>query len=333
MKYKHLIPTWKEKYESGMSYRQIAKEINISHLTVRRTLIGHVETRPKSEFDKYSKKWVQLFVEEGWSKSEIAKKYNTTITIVSRILEKEGVVIRERKFEHLVKDMVQMYKEGKNLTEISKKLGVSRQTVLVYLKSENVQIRTTSERNRKFILNEHIFDNVDTPKKAYYLGLIFALGTYPGVYQTYALSLSEKEEKRYLIEELLDLFYPNEKPTILIDKDNICKVRVNSKHLQETLMSYGLGKKSDITFPRMIKEKYYKHFIKGYFIGRGSLNDRNDFYLGGQKAMILSILNIFSTIIPEDKIFIKTIGKDTISLIIYQNVLVNKVIEWLEIKK
>lgn len=69
-----------------------------------------------------------------------------------------------------------MYNNGFSLRQIQEKYCVS-QTVLDRIFKENKwEKRTQTEHFKKYSVDEHIFDVVDTPNKAYCLGLLYADG-------------------------------------------------------------------------------------------------------------------------------------------------------------
>lgn len=73
--------------------------------------------------------------------------------------------------ENQINEIIQKYQNGYGCTSICKDYGVGQQTINRLLKKNNINIT-----NRKYFFEENIFDNIDTPEKAYWLGFILADG-------------------------------------------------------------------------------------------------------------------------------------------------------------
>ena len=73
-------------------------------------------------------------------------------------------------------DIKESYLNGESTVKIGKRYGTSHQPILKALKRMNVE-RTPRKFNRKYSLNENYFDKIDTPNKAYILGLLYADGS------------------------------------------------------------------------------------------------------------------------------------------------------------
>ena len=61
--------------------------------------------------------------------------------------------------------------------KLSKMFPFSKRGILCMLRNNNVVIRNSySETNRKYTLNQHYFDKIDSEEKAYFLGFLYADG-------------------------------------------------------------------------------------------------------------------------------------------------------------
>lgn len=162
---------------------------------------------------------------------------------------------------------------GISLTEMGKREKVDRRTLAKYFKELGIEI-INKQNCSKF--NEHIFDQIDSEEKAYWLGFIFADGYISSsplregvksVYQ-FELSLGIKD-----IEHLnkFKVFIDYEKD-IIADKSR-CRFIVANKHLWTTLNGLGCtpNKSLSLKFPN-IPQNLVKHFIRGYFDGDGCIS-------------------------------------------------------------
>ena len=144
---------------------------------------------------------------------------------------------------------------------------------------------------KKLYVEESIFDSIDTEEKAYWLGFIFADGNIADAEKikeirnksVYRIEISLKESDAPHLEKLKSfLKWQGE---IRIQKTNFerinrCRLYFNSKHMWETLNSYGCTPKKSLTlkFPNtdIFKNKtLIKDFIRGYVDGDGSISYLN----------------------------------------------------------
>jgi len=121
-------------------------------------------------------------------------------------------------------------------------------------------------------LNNNYFENIDTEKKAYFLGLITADGC---IFKN-SLIIYLQEEDGYILEELIkELNYGkvNFKKRVNERCKNQKYVQITSKKLIQDLKKYGIiPNKSHKTYFPEISEKFYSHFIRGVFDGDGSIS-------------------------------------------------------------
>ena len=73
-------------------------------------------------------------------------------------------------------DIKKLYlEENISSSRIAKIFGVKRHQIN-YILTKNGIAKTVSEARRKYKINEHYFDTIDTPNKAYVLGFLYADG-------------------------------------------------------------------------------------------------------------------------------------------------------------
>lgn len=153
--------------------------------------------------------------------------------------------------------------------------------------------------------DEYFFDNINTEEKAYWLGFLFADGSISGptrmykgkIKAYYRIEVSLKIEDKSHLEKLRNALNMEaevkESKTNFKDADR-CRLGWNSKHMFETLVSYGCTPRKSLTlkFPNVSifsDKKLIKHFIRGYVDGDGCLSycDKN------HKRALLSILGTY----------------------------------------
>lgn len=132
-------------------------------------------------------------------------------------------------------------------------------------------------------VNSDYFDCIDSPEKAYILGLLAADGNVYVRYGEYGISLRLSKKDYQAVEFVRDRLVPmariwhytNKERYIgnrVIKPSSMCGVRFCSKHIVKTLASYGVipDKTGGFEFPEKLFEEYQVSFILGYFDGDGS---------------------------------------------------------------
>lgn len=175
-----------------------------------------------------------------------------------------------------IDSMIRLYTiEKHNTHDIGKKLNLSGPTVGSYLKKAGIRLSP-----QKYKFNEHYFNNIDTPNKAYFLGLIYADGcVYP---KKNSLKIKLTKEDEYILEEFKkdiksDKPLMHRKSELIKGTSYIGKaqssIELNSKILMEDLRKLGVvqNKSLILTFPDHILDKFMYDFIRGYFDGDGCI--------------------------------------------------------------
>lgn len=180
--------------------------------------------------------------------------------------------------ENEEKNIIDLY-QNKNMStvKIGKKYGCSHKKIAKVLEAYNIP-RTGISR-RKYRINEKFFDKIDNQDKAYILGFLYADGCNYKPKQTVSMSLQEED---FDILEKIRMCMGNEHPLEYIDYSNKhdfgytyknqYRMLIFSKHICDSLDNIGMTPNKSLTleFPRIDKE-LYRHFIRGYFDGDGSV--------------------------------------------------------------
>ena len=221
-------------------------------------------------------------------------------------------------FEEL-KDIKESYLKGESSVSIGKRYGTSHKPILRELHNMGIEV-DQKKTVRKYKLNEHYFDNIDTPNKAYILGLLHSDGS--NCVNKSTVSLSLQEEDKDILEEIRKEI-GSEKPLEFLDYSNKhdfgytyknqYRLIMFSKHMSEQLSNKGIvqNKSLIIGFPNWIKLDLLSHYIRGVYDGDGSIyryyrNDNNmpitvtitatDSFCTELKNICFKILNINSGI-------------------------------------
>lgn len=193
--------------------------------------------------------------------------------------------------------------EGLTTVQISKSFHTKADTISKLLKENGIEI---CKRKKNRLLKDNYFENIDTPLKAYFLGLIFTDGSIcndtDGI-RSPALHIELAQYDNHILLELkkeLNI----EAPLHINRRDNnrtpLCVLTVRSKKLAEDLSKYGVvpNKTEHTTHLPLdkIPNYYYKDFFRGIIDGDGSIYfSKNRWHLnvcGHKKDLIQDIYEL-----------------------------------------
>jgi len=214
--------------------------------------------------------------ESGMQIKDIAKIYNVNPSNVSSVLLKHNVLWRRKLTIDDYPEIIRRYIAGEPIHIIAKDYRVNQDKISRLLKDNNIHIRDVSECHRKYELNEQYFDNIDTPNKAYIIGLLIADGN---ISQKNSVRLQLQESDKLILEKInneigstrplrfvkVSKYKSNYKDSYLLE--------FNSSHMIEELSKYYITPRKDFTtqFPISIDESLYRHVIRGILDGDGCI--------------------------------------------------------------
>lgn len=209
----------------------------------------------------------------------LKRKYGHDVRTIKKILINANCYVTPYKKNISKKEIVNMIKDYNNripICKISSKYSINRKRIVKLLKENNV----IDHQNHKFDFDRRFFENIDTEKKAYWLGFIYADGS---VYKSkdnishhLVIKLSSKDIN-HLYKFKNDFNLPHD---VKLRKENgfgggfeSARIRIVSKELVNDLIKHGCipNKTLLLQFPN-INENLYNHFIRGYFDGDGSIS-------------------------------------------------------------
>lgn len=215
---------------------------------------------------------IDLFLKHKISLRKIAQKYNRkSYEFIYAILSKYNVDKKRRHIANKIQTddipkIIQLYQEGQiSVRQIAKQYLVSGDVIRRVLIDNGIEIK----RHYGQTFDEHYFDNIDTPNKAYLLGFLYADGCV-NKNNVISFTLHQNDKK------ILEMYVSELKATNQIaDVKNKLHVRLAfcSKHMCNTLMNLGCGhnKTSSLNFPD-IPEIYKYDFIRGFMDGDGCIS-------------------------------------------------------------
>lgn len=179
--------------------------------------------------------------------------------------------------DELYQRIITLYQQKCTQKEICYRLLVSEHAIRKTLKRNNIPMRTYSENNRKYELDEHYFDTIDTQNKAYILGLFWADGC--NHLGHYSITLCLQEDDKEVVEFVKnELKYEGPISYIKLSKKNKnhknqYKLCINDEYMSKKLNELGMVQAKSLVakFPECVPEKLYSHFIRGVFDGDGCI--------------------------------------------------------------
>lgn len=238
--------------------------------------------KPKIEFTQEQIDEMINLHDNGLLNREIAEKFNVSVSTINRRLANKVVSRHPSLSKEREAKAIELYNKYHSMKKVSQYLHMGTQTIHEILIANNVYILDKSECKRKNVINKHYFDEIDSHRKAYYLGLLFADGTISGRNNRLQISLQEKDkdiifqfredlESDYKISKLE---YSKKNPNW---QDQYC-LTISNREIHNALINHGMlpNKSLILEFPVDLDEKYYCSFILGYLDGDGSIHKKEE---------------------------------------------------------
>ena len=159
---------------------------------------------------------------------------------------------------------------------LEKDLNISALTIRKVIRRYG-DIRKLSDAMKRYSVNEDYFEIIDTPEKAYLLGLLYADGHITKEDDRVMISL--KAEDGYLLQQFIeDIEYTGVLEWDLNKKSKVDgrvlpqrRVRINSRKMVKDLTRWGCSttKTKDLRFPYWMSEDLRPHFARGFIDGDG----------------------------------------------------------------
>lgn len=222
----------------------------------------------------------------GYSISKLLVEYPSyNRRLINKILAENNITIRggrkKKTFtEEQVEEIKQMIEDGKFLIEIAKHFQVDKETMRLRLAELGLSITNTNRVNKR--IKSNYFSKIDTPEKAYWLGLLYTDGSVDHYRTTGRIRLQLQAEDIDILQQF--------KNDLCLDCKIIEDNRVNSKccsvefvdeQIFNDLGKYGIIPNktyniSNIPYDK-IPAEFMPSYLLGLFDGDGSLSYSKDF--------------------------------------------------------
>lgn len=228
--------------------------------------------------EKYRQAMEEYLNDNTLSMSHLANKYGFTRGLFSKYLKENGVQVsfkKDTKVHQKQEQAIKMYQEGKSVKQIAEELSISRKSLGLYFKENNVELRDKSTKIKEsYTVNEDFFETIDTENKAYWLGFIYADGSINTSGQSYRLCIELSiVDFNHLKKFRRDVM--SDAPIKQRKNRNTVSIQISSKKLVTDLISYGcIENKTYEGFIDKLDMSYdlSMAFLRGYLDGDGCIS-------------------------------------------------------------
>lgn len=236
--------------------------------------------------ENIEEKVVEMRVKQSMGYKRIGKILGIGPGKVSDILIKNNITDHVTMPEESVLGIIKtMYNKGNSLNKICKHTKMSKIRVSSILKIIGIQVTPSGyHSNYQSKIDHNYFDKIDTERKAYWLGLLYADGY--NNEKSYQIELTLKKEDKYILEEfksdLQAVHNIKDRLANVFGKKYECsRLTIYSKQISKDLSKYGCkqAKTFNLTFPKKIPKNLLHHFMRGYFDGDGCISISGKTYI------------------------------------------------------
>lgn len=317
------------RYNQGEMVKDIAKDYGVDNKVIYRMFKKmNVEVTHKKPSGKYKipieqhAKIIELY-QNGMFIKDIAKQYDVATCTITRILKDNNIEIRRfiRKSQfsdEQIKEIHDQYQNGKSINDLALQYNVDSTTLYLLFRKLKLEVRDPSHGHRKYTLDEHYFDIIDTQNKAYILGLLYADGTNS---KTHKVAIGLQESDKHILESIQAELQTDAPLTYYNLKSknpawqNVYRLTICNQHLSTTLENLGMipNKSLVLQFPQFLSKELIPHFIRGYFDGDGHVSDLDGYYITNIVSTI-SFCESLQALLKEQNIYSRianTYNKET----------------------
>lgn len=202
------------------------------------------------------------------------------------------------------KEIIQQYQDGKSMAALGREWKCDPSTVKNILNAYGFQGRSLSEARRNFLnytINENIFEAIDTPDKAYWLGVMYSDGYISKAKYTNKFGISVAEKDKQWLEKFKEfLNYNGEIKSYLTGKTAYVpglpyvRLLIGNNKIVSDLEKHGVVEHKTKKINKLPDISYLDDFIRGYIDGDGALVQRTaKIIISGNKEFLEAIANYF----------------------------------------
>jgi len=150
---------------------------------------GHEPANKK----KVDEEVVIALYKSGLSTNKIGARLGCPKGRISEIVKRHGIFRFRRMSDSDRRKMVELYEQGQSAPAIARQINCTAPAVYLALQKHGIRPRENSSYDREAPCRHDFFDRIDTPEKAYFLGLLVTDGCISG--KEVILDISEKDRQ------------------------------------------------------------------------------------------------------------------------------------------
>jgi hypothetical protein len=250
----------------------------------------------------------------GATRTEAAALFGYSEKVCLNILKGRGITPRSLSESHFIplaheNAMIAAYLAGASTRRAAELFGYSGQTCTNTLKRRGITPRSREEVCRRYYIDEHFFDYIDTEEKAYWLGFLTADGGIVRHQLILQLKISDIDHLHKFASSL-----HSEHPVSIIEAKGYGKVQpmaritVSSISLIRALSKLGVGENKSFTVRpcEYVPEWLLSAYWRGIFDGDGCISYWGmpkrywEVSLVGNKAIVTGFHNFISPFLVSD---------------------------------
>ena len=244
---------------------------------------------------------IRTLFEEGLKDVDIAQRLGIPKQTIVKIRHRLGIkhtnhdsFYRDKYHDIDTAALRLIHDNGYSINKVAKELHVDASSLSRRLKAfYNLEILTDGKKH----VNSSYFHDIQTEQQSYWLGFIAADGYLDA---TNGLEITvKKQDREHLVKFKTDLESRHlicDKRVVLNGKEYwASRITIKDTQLTDDLRSLGIvnAKSLIIEMPDLNSLELYRHFLRGYFDGNGSILHREDYmgfsYSSGSYNMMRSI--------------------------------------------
>ena len=309
----------KNLYLKGVGISDIVSQVKHSESAIQKKIKELGFTNRKVLWTDSDIKYLKELFSKGLSYSEISKKLNKSVRACQAKAIRLGLKTKECNAwinnsradfwtDEEIKKLLYCADNYTSYSEISNIMGRSVKAITFKLHELHKHIKEKSiieksEYRRAYSVDDNYFENIDTQKKAYWLGWLVTDGyvcskvnSSRGSYNTNYVSLKLQDKDLNVLEDFKKdintsvsirevkrnkpIEYTNKitNKTVVINSGDQAELRFSSAKMIQDLAKYGIhqNKTYDIGFPKALDSKFYSGFIAGVISGDGCVDVRKN---------------------------------------------------------
>ena len=179
------------------------------------------------------------------------------------------------------KEIIDLYKQGYSMAKLGKLWGCDPSTIKNILKAYGESGRTLSEARRNtlgYTISEDIFENINTPEKAYWLGVMYSDGFITKTKYTNKFGISVAEKDKVWLEKFKQfLNYNGEIHSYKVSDSGYkpgtpyVRLLIGNNKIVADLEKWGVVEHKSKKLDKIPDIQFKEDFIRGYIDGDGSL--------------------------------------------------------------